>query len=202
MAVVMERGVGANLARARRDRVRFVEVPERRFLAVDGCARPGGQTFQNAIKTLYPVAYTLHFLLRQAGVNAPVGALEGLYWLAPEYVTDQEREPMSWRLMIPIPAEASEQDVEQAIHDAVAKRQLPALALLHVVTWSEGPSAQILHIGPYAAEPPTIGKLMAAIGAAGFQASGPHHEIYISDPRRVGEARTKTVLRQAVRPAA
>ena len=57
MAVVMERGVGANLARARRDRVRFVEVPERRFLAVDGCERPGGQTFQNAIMTLYPIAH-------------------------------------------------------------------------------------------------------------------------------------------------
>jgi hypothetical protein len=202
MAVVMERGVGANLARARRDRVRFVEVPERRFLAVDGCERPGGQTFQNAIMTLYPVAYTLHFLLRKAGVSAPVGTLEGLYWLAPEDVTERPGRPMSWRLMIPIPVEASEQDVEQAIHDAAAKRQLPALGLLRVVTWAEGPSAQILHVGPYAGETPTIGKLMAAIGAAGYQACGPHHEIYMNDPRRVGEAQTKTVLRHAVRPAA
>ena len=209
MAVVMKRVVGAAPTRARRDRVEFLDIPERRFLAVDGCERPGGQTFQNAIGTLFPVAYTLHFLLRKAGTHGRVGNLEALYRLSAHDATgrsngvpDGERTQWTWRLMIPIPAEATELDVEEAISDAAWKKALPAINLLHVVSWREGPSAQILHIGPYAAEAPTIAKLMSVIHAKGFEAHGPHHEIYLNDPHRLGEDRAKTLLRQAIRPAA
>lgn len=209
MAVAAERMVGAEPMRARRARVTFLDRPELRFLAVDGCERPGGQTFQNAIGTLFPVAYTLHFLLRKAGVHAPVGTLEALYWLTPDDVTGEESHAIqdgqpsawSWRLMIPIPAEATERDVEEAIGQAAGKRVLPALTLLHVVRWREGPSAQILHIGPYAAEGATIARLISAIRAKGFEAHGPRHEIYLNDPHQVGEERAKTILRQAIRPA-
>ena len=104
MAVIMERAVGAAPARAPRRRVEFLDVPEQRYLAVDGCERPGGQTFQNGIGTLYPVAYTLHFLLRKAGVHERVGNLEALYWLTPDDVTETshairggERPQWTWR---------------------------------------------------------------------------------------------------------
>ena len=65
-------------------------------------------------------------------------------------------------------------------------------------TWAEGPSAQILHVGPYGDEGPTIQKLHGAIAAAGLRPHGPHHEIYLNDPHRVGEDRARTVLRQPV----
>jgi hypothetical protein len=66
---------------ARSDRIRLLEIRERRYLAIDGTAAPGGQAFQDTISTLYPVAYTLHFALRKRGIQAPVGALEGLFWI-------------------------------------------------------------------------------------------------------------------------
>ena len=198
----------AALVHARRNRVEFVTVPERAYLAVDGCERPGGQTYQNAIATLYPIAYALHFRLKRAGVKAPVGTLEGLYWLTPDDVMDEHRareasersHSWSWRLLIPVPEVATEEDVECAVREAAGRRTLPALSRFHVVRWTEGPSAQILHVGRYAAEGPTMAKLAAAIVDGGFEPNGPHHEIYLNNPSQVGEDRARTIIRQAVRP--
>lgn len=67
----------------RRDRVRFIDIPPCRHFAIDGSGRPGDEAFQAAIGALYPVAYTVHFVLKRRGVDAPVGALEGLFWSDP-----------------------------------------------------------------------------------------------------------------------
>jgi hypothetical protein len=200
----------AALDHARRDRVTFLTVPERCYLAVDGCERPGGQTFQNAIATLYPIAYTLHFALRRAGVPAPIGMLEGLFWLAPEDVMDEEpvapnterTGSWSWRLLIPIPEPATEEDVERAVRDAAERKTLPALSRFHVLRWEEGPSAQLLHVGPYSAERRTIARLTEAIAAAGLEPHGPHHEIWLNNPSQMGEDKARTIIRLAVRPRA
>lgn len=191
---------------APRDLVALVDVPKRRYLAVDGFERPGGQTFQNGIATLYPIAYALHFLLRKSDANVPVGTLEALYWTTPgdgkhEGETDTAgHDAWSWRLLIPVPEVATEEDVERAIRDAANRRTLPALSRLHVVQWHEGRCAQLLHVGPYAAEPETVARLHEAIGRAGLVPCGPHHEIYLNDPNQVGMAKAKTMLRLAVRP--
>lgn len=200
----------AALGHARRDRIEFVEVPERCYLAVDGCERPGGQTYQNAIGTLYPIAYTLHFRLKRAGIQAPIGMLEGLYYLTPQDVMDEDRPTdewdgsgsWSWRLLIPVPEVASEEDVEAAVREAAARKTLPAVSRFHIVRWQEGPSAQLLHVGSYAAEGPTTAKLLAAIAAAGLEPHGPHHEIYLNNPSQVGEDKARTIIRMAVRPRA
>jgi hypothetical protein len=195
-----------DLTAARRDRVRFLHVPERRFLAVDGTEVPGGEAFQGAIATLYPVAYALHFGLKRRSVAAPVGMLESLFWLTPAELldgvpTDGSRVPergWRWRVILPVPGEATEVDVEDAIASAVRRTPLPALELLHVITWEEGDCAQILHVGPYDAEAPTIRRLHDAIAAAGLRPGEPHHEIYLNDPFRVGPEKTKTVIRHPV----
>jgi hypothetical protein len=178
--------------RAREDRVEFVEIPRRTYLAVDGCERPGGQTFQNAIATLYPIAYALHFRLKESGVKAPIGALEGVYWIATPTVR--------WQLRLPVPDAASEASVELSIRDAASRRTLPAFSRLHVIREKACTCAQLLHVGPYGAEADSIAKLVDGIAAAGFEPVGPHHEIYLNDPRQVGEAHAKTTLRFAVRP--
>lgn len=202
------------LARARRDRVRWVDIGERRFLAVDGDEPPGSPVYQQAIGTLYPVAYTLHFALRARGVRSPIGMLEGLYWIDPDEMrawTETDDSPTDgsatesaphaiiakWRLMLAVPVEATEVEVEQAILAAARRRPLPLAALLRVIGFHEGPCAQILHVGSYAAEGPTLRILHEAIAAGGFQPRGPHHEIYLNDPRQ-GEDRAKTLLRQPV----
>ena len=197
----------AALARCRPDRVRFVHVPARRYLAVDGTETPGGATFQSAVTTLYPVAYGLHVALKRRGVSARVGMLEALYWLAP---TDQLTEtadtgqpelggPRRWRLILPLPMEAGEEEVQAAIKEAAGRHELAALDRLRVVNWEEGPSAELLHIGPYATETEALRILHATIAQAGLVPHGPHHEIYLNDPRQVGEEMARTVLRQPVR---
>src|SRR3990172_13370369 len=72
---------------ARVDRVRFVDVPERRYLMIDGTDAPGSPSYTDAIGALYPVAYTLHFALKRRGIAAPIGTLEGLYTLDPRGAT-------------------------------------------------------------------------------------------------------------------
>ncbi len=191
---------------AHADRVRLLEIPSRRYLAIDGTDQPGATGFREAIGTLYPVAYTLHFALKRRGVMAPVGALEGLYWIdqpgpiSPTQfaATPDPRAAWSWRLMLPVPDEGTDADVASAIDEVFAKKRPPLLDQLHAGTWEEGRVAQILHIGPYEAEAPTIERLHRAIADIGLRPRGCHHEIYIGDPNRTAPDRLKTLIRQPV----
>jgi hypothetical protein len=142
--------------------------------------------------SLYPVAYTLHFALRKRGVDAPVGALEGLFSLGPS---------TTWRLMLPVPEVALDDDINQAIVQVRTRKNPPTIDQLSVEQWAEGPVAQIMHIGPCDAEQPTIAKLHAGIAERGLKPRDRHHEIYISDPNRTAAARLKTVIRQPVEVA-
>lgn len=197
-----------DLLAAKAGRVRFLDVPECRSFIVEGTGEPGGAEFREAFGALYPVAYTLHFGLKRRGVKAPVGALEGLWWLdhrgplSPEEFAAPTASPRAWqwRLLLPVPAEATDEEIAAAIAEVERKKAPPALARLRVERWAEGPSAQILHVGPYDAEPPTIATLHAAIAAAGLRAHGCHHEIYLSDPNRTAPERLRTVIRQPVEP--
>jgi hypothetical protein len=194
---------------ARADRVRFIDVPECRQFAVDSAGEPGGAGFQAAFGALYPVAYTLHFALKKRGVDAPVGAIEGLFWfdgtetITPSSFIGEGPEAAAWRwsLRLPVPGSATDEEIRAAISEVARKKDPPALAKLHVVEWTEGPSAQILHVGPYSAEPPTIERLHAEIAAAGLRPRGHHHEIYVSDPNRTSPERLRTVIRQPVEAA-
>jgi hypothetical protein len=188
------------LASCRRDRVRFVEIPTHRYLAIDGTEPPGGPAYMAAVGALYSVAYPLHFALRARGVRGHrVGMLEGLYWLPPASrrspaATDaEEAPPRSWRLIVAIPDEATEDEVDAAIARGAADS-----SHMYLDRWAEGPCAQILHVGRYDAERRTLERLFAAIEARGLRPHGPHHEIYLNDPHAVGEERAKTVLRQPV----
>ena len=188
------------LASCRRDRVRFVEIPEKRYLAVDGTALPGSPAFIDAIGGLFRVAYPLHFALRARGVRGHrIGMLEALFWVPPEELLAESPETANawrewrWRLLLAVPDEATEDDVDEAIRGAGS-----SAAGMYLDRWAEGPSAQIRHGGSYEREPPPLRRLHAAIAAAGLQPHGAHHEIYLNDPQRVGEERTKTVLRQPV----
>jgi len=188
---------------ARSDAVRWLRIPARRYLVIDGTEAPGTPEFKDAIGTLYPVAYTLHFALKARRVDAPVGALQGLYRLGGQPVTsiDEARDApfvtggWLWRLMLPIPEAAATEEIEAAIRDVRAKKQPPRIGELWAFTWEEGLVAQITHIGAYGDEPRTIARLQQAVTDAGLTARGVHHEIYISDPNRARPDRLKTLLR-------
>lgn len=195
-----------SLLRATAERVRFLYVPYRHYLAVEGSGGPADPSFKDAIATLYPVGYTLHFALRDRGSLAPVGALEGLYWVDQPGPMPVElfsatgwASSMSWRLMLPVPDAATDEEVQAAIEQARERRSGPPPAIDHVVCkgWLEGESAQLLHVGPYDAERPTLERLQAAIAAVGMRPRGCHHEIYLSGPGTAA-ARLRTILRLPV----
>ena len=142
--------------RARADRIRWLTIPARRYFAIDGTEPPGSPDFQGAIGTLYPVAYALHFAMKGRGVDAPIGALQGLYWLGGVPPTSLEelrvaadaRGGWQWRLLLPIPDEAASEEIEAAIRDVRVKKEPPRIDQLWLDTWEEGTVGQIIHVGP------------------------------------------------------
>jgi hypothetical protein len=175
---------------------------------IDGTGAPGDEPFRAAFGALYPVAYTVHFALKRRGVTAPVGPLESLYWFGdrPGAISADEsqgRDPGAWRwrLLLPLPEAATAEEVQSAIREVAAKKAPPSLPLLRSERWAEGRAAQTLHVGPYDKESATIAALHDAIATAGYRPSGPHHEIYLSDPNRTAPERLKTIIRQPIEPA-
>jgi hypothetical protein len=189
----------------RAHRVRIVTIPDRSCLAIDGTGAPGGPEFEAAMGAIYAAGYSLHFLLRDRGIEARIGPPEALWerrdgepgWPEGEVAFD----PGAWRwtLFMGLPDEATDEDVTAAMAVARRKRPSPALASLHQMTLGEGLVVEAMHIGPYDAEPATIAKMRELATAHGLEPHGPHHEVYLGDPRRADPLKLRTVLRQPVR---
>jgi hypothetical protein len=185
--------------------VRFVNVPDRLCLAIEGVAQPGGPAFQAAVRALFAAAFPLHFQLRERGIEAPVGHLEGVFERVsgrPAWIVEPEAfAPDAWRwtILISVPEAATDDDLAGALE--AARRRYPSgeLQSLRVMTVREGRVVEALHVGPYETEPETIEKMRAAAEAVGLAVRGGHHEIWLNDPFRVGPDRTRTVLRLPVR---
>lgn len=177
-----------------------VDVPPLRFLMIDGTGDPNtSEAYRQAVEALYAVAYTLKFLARkdEPALDYVVMPLEGLWWS--DDLRDfrlGRKDRWRWTAMILQPEVVSAERVDRARAEAARKKDLPALAALRLETFHEGRAAQILHLGPYADEGPTIARLHAFIAARGGRLSGRHHEIYLGDPRRTAPERLKTLIRQ------
>jgi len=188
-------------------RVRFLEIPQRRFVMIDGEGQAGEVAFTPRMPGLYATAWTLRFALKRRGVMTKVGPLEGLWWTTDGATDldailgpDADHATWRWTLLIGLPDEADDSEVEAALAVGWGKLVAPFAASLRVEPFAEGPCAQILHIGPYATERPTIEALHAAILEAGLALRGRHHEIYLGDPQRSAPDKLKTLLRQPVQP--
>jgi hypothetical protein len=184
----------------------YVEVPAMQFLMVDGKGDPNtAPWFQQATEALYGVAFPLKFTSKkQLGRDYTVLPLEGLWWQEDMSEFSVERkDDGQWTLMVRQPEQITAEMVQEAI--AAAKKKKPELAealdKMRFETYAEGLSIQIMHIGPYADEAPTIAAMHERLQADGYTFGGHHHEIYLSDPRKADPAKMKTVLRQPVRKA-
>ena len=182
--------------------VTIVDVPAMQFLMVDGTGDPNTtQAYTDAIEALYGVAYTLKFLIKkEKAVDYPVMALEGLWW-APDMraFSSNNKESWLWTMMMMQPEVVTRELFEQVLEQVEKKKPSPALAKMRLGGFHEGLSAQIMHIGPFSAEGPTIAKLHAFIKEHGYSFEGTeqkHHEIYLSDPRRTAPEKLRTVIRQ------
>ena len=178
-----------------------VDVPPMNFLMIDGHGDPNtAQEYKDAIEALYAVAYKLKFMSKkEKGMDYIVPPLEGLWWVEnmEEFTTD-DKSVWDWTMMIMQPEWITQEMFEEALKEVEKKKDPPALSRLRLETYHEGPSVQIMHIGPYDAEGPTIARMHAFIDENGYEPAGKHHEIYLGDPRKVAPERLKTVLRQPV----
>ena len=186
----------------------IVEVPDLAFLQVDGRGDPEtAEAYHQALEALYSVAYTLKFALKKADPERDfkVAPLEGLWWADEEAPTmadlQRDRDAWNWTMMIAVPDAVTPLEVAAAMEAAARKKDLPAAPLLRLERLGEGLAVQIMHLGPYAEEAPTIERLHAFAAAEGYELRGRHHEIYLGDPRRTAPERLKTVLRHPVTPA-
>ncbi|MGR0319727.1 GyrI-like domain-containing protein [Agromyces sp. ZXT2-3] len=191
-------------APAARDWV-LVDVPPMQYLAVDGRGDPNtAPAYAEAVEALYGVAYTVKFASRRSsGRDFAVAPLEGLWWADdPAAFVAGDRDAWNWTMLISQPDWIDEAVVAAAVDAVRAKgRGSPSLDALRLTTVTEGPSAQVLHVGSYADEAPTLARLHDEwMPARGLTFNGPHHEVYLGDPRRTAPEKLKTVLRQPVRP--
>jgi hypothetical protein len=179
----------------------LVDVPEIAFLMVDGRGDPNTSAeYRDALESLYAVAYAAKFGAKEAGNDFVVMPLEGLWWAddMEAFTVDSGREAWRWTAMIALPESVDEALVAEAVAAAGSKKPLPALGLLRFERFREGRAAQVLHVGPYAAEKPTIERLHDFIASEGLERRGKHHEVYLGDPRRTAPERLRTIIRQPV----
>jgi hypothetical protein len=183
--------------------VRFLELPERRFVMIDGEGPAGEAAFGPRMPGLFATAWGLRFALKRRGVVTRVGPLEGLWWTSDgatdlDRIFGDDRGTWRWTLLIALPDEAAPGEIEVALEGGRAKLASPYREQLRVELFAEGRAAQLLHLGPYAAERPSIERLHAAIADAGLRPIGRHHELYLGDPRRTAPDKVRTLLRQPV----
>lgn len=179
----------------------FIRLPALNYLSIDGHGAPDSALYMDAIQTLYSLAYTLKFTLKKSGgSNYTVMGLEGLWWMddMTQFSADNKNEWL-WTAMILQPEFITSEMLDEAIRTAQAKGKAPLGSQAHLQTLAEGECVQIMFIGAYDAEAPTIVKMHAFIREQGYIPHGKHHEIYLSDPRRVAPEKNRTILRQPVR---
>ena len=176
-----------------------VDVPKMNYLMVDGEGDPNNsKSFTSAIETLFGLSYTLKFALKKSGgPDYSVLPLEGLWWNDGQRFSLENKNKGLWRwtLMIMQPEWVTAKLVESA-REQLERKRGTSTSHARFEPLEEGRSAQILHIGPYAEEAPTIAKLHAFIAGQGGHLTGKHHEIYLGDPRRTAPEKLKTILRQ------
>ncbi|HLV03045.1 MAG TPA: GyrI-like domain-containing protein [Actinomycetaceae bacterium] len=191
--------------RARRGEFRVVEVPETAYLMVDGHGDPNTDpSFAAAVAALYPVAYRLKFASKEVGRDYVVPPLEGLWWAQDlaVFTTARDTSRWEWTLMLMVPDWLEDAMVEAAIREVGRTRRPERLDDVRLGTLTEGTCLQTLHVGPFDDEGPVLATLhQEVIPSRGLRPVGRHHEIYLSDFRRVPPANRRTILRQPVRPA-
>jgi hypothetical protein len=192
--------------RARRGEFRVVDVPDLRYLMIDGHGDPNTGAFAEAAAALYPLAYRLKFASRRAlKRDYVVMPLEGLWWAADMdwFTAARDKSRWDWTLMIMVPDWIDQDMVAEAAElIRAAKAEAPGrLADVRLGALSEGRCVQTLHVGPYDDEAAVLARMHhEVVPAHGLRLSGKHHEIYLSDARRTAPAKLRTILRQPVVP--
>ena len=177
----------------------LMDVSSINYLMLDGHGDPNhSEHYQTVVEALFSLAYTLKFAIKKAeGLEYAVFPAEGLWWVEDMHTFSMDhKQDWDWTMMNAHPDCVTADWVEQARGDALKKKGLALLEQVRFTDYAEGPCAQLMHTGPYAAEGPNIARLHAFIEAQGGVRAGKHHEIYLNDMRRIVPEKLKTVIRQ------
>ncbi len=179
----------------------MVDVPRATYLTVEGKGAPAGGEFQAKAGAIYRAAYALKFDMKAKGRDFKLAPLEGLWWGSKIKDGDFATEPPEdwhWKLILRVPDFVGKGDLRSAIAALQRKGEADGAREVQVERLSEGKCVQALHVGPYRAEGQTLDRMMSLAAQMHLAFRGKHHEIYLSDPRRVAEARLRTILRHPV----
>lgn len=180
-----------------------VDVPSLNYLMADGEGDPNtAPAFAAAVETLFTASYTLKFMVKKGTLATDYGVmpLEGLWWADDmSKFSIEDKSNWKWTVMIAQPPFITQTMVDAATAEVNKKKSPAALSRLRFEAFTEGKCAQILHIGPFSAEGPTIAKLHQFIETSGGKLCGKHHEIYLSDIRKAAPEKWKTIIRQPLR---
>lgn len=183
----------------------LVDVPPMQFVMVDGEGDPNtAPAYRTALEWLYGTSYAMKFAARSAlGRDYVVPPLEGL-WSAddPRSFASRDKDRWRWTMMILVPEFVTRAMFEEAAAKTGKKSGMPP-ETLRLEVYHEGLSLQILHIGSYDDEGPVLARLHAVVmPEEKMDFNGPHHEIYLGDPRRTEPSKLRTILRQPVKASA
>ena len=179
----------------------LVEVGRANYLAIAGRGEPGSPAFQAKLAALYNVAFTIKMNRKRGGEDYSVCKLEGLWRGSAKgsHFFDEPRDHWQWELIIRTPDFIRERDLQEAIEKLKAKGRADEVKQVALKTIREGRCAQMLHVGAYDEESRTIARIKQFVEEKGLSLAGLHHEIYLSDPRRVAASRLRTILRYPVK---
>ena len=180
----------------------LLTAEEATYLAIDGRGEPGGDEFTDKIGALYGAAYTIKMTRKFSGQqDYVVCKLEAIWWFDDDKhdFENTPRDRWNWKMMIRTPSIVKQKELEKAASALIEKGKSPSVREVKLETISEGPCVQMLHVGPYDKEGEAFEVMEAFAAEQGLEFHGRHHEIYLSDPRRVPPERLKTILRHPFR---
>jgi hypothetical protein len=173
-------------------RPRLVNVGPALYLVIDGEGEPSGELFNQRLAVLYAVAYTLKMARLRIGRDYALGRIE--------VVIDQSpNDGAQWRLLMRTPDFISPEEVMCAAETLRDRGYGPLVDEVRLESITEGPCIQALHIGPTDSASETMDRVRSFAAGEGLEFRGPHHRIYLSDPRRVSPDRLRTILREPVK---
>ena len=188
----------------------IVTVPKANYIAVRGKGDPNdeGGAYQQAVGILYAVAYTLKMSYKtdyriEGFFDFVVPPLEGFWWQdGVDGIDYSDKSTFNWISVIRLPDFVTRKDFDWAVKTAEKKKHLDC-SKAEFLTIDEGLCVQIMHIGPFDDEPATVSMMNAYLLENGyendFSDSRLHHEIYLSDARKVAPEKWKTVIRHPIK---
>ena len=195
-----------------KDQPEVISVPAANYISVRGKGDPNeeGGAYQEAISVLYAVAYTLKMSYKtdyriEGFYDYVVPPLEGFWWQEnAECIDYTDKTAFNWISVIRLPDFITKKDLDWAVETAAKKKKLDC-SRAEFLTVDEGLCVQIMHIGPFDNEPKTVAAMDRYIAENGYENdlsdTRLHHEIYLSDARKVPPEKWKTVIRHPIRKA-